>query len=97
MFRVARFVVVRADIDAPTCDDRRRMRLRTELSRPPDVFARPRIKGTCQVRFTRDHIARPRLAPLWLVGSARGRACQNERRSQHSDRSSDEKLRLKVI
>jgi len=65
---VARVAVVGADVDATAGNDRRGMRLSAELGRPFDILPGFGIESGGETGFVGDHIARPGLAPLRLVG-----------------------------
>jgi hypothetical protein len=73
IFRVARLAIVRADVNPSARDHRSRMRVSPEPCRPPDVTPGLRIKGVRQSFLTRNHVARPGLAPLRLIGGEPGK------------------------
>ena len=77
--RIARLLVVRADVDAPSGNDRGGIRLRSQRRRPEHVAARLRIKEIRQPAFGGNLVARPRLPPLRLIRGKEGEGKHNRR------------------
>jgi len=66
--------VIGSDVNAATGNDGSGMRFSAEFSGPFDVLAGFEIEGLGQAAFAGDHVARPGLAPLGLVGSEERKA-----------------------
>ena len=84
---IARVAVVGADVNAAPGDDGRGMGFGAELSGPLDVPAALGIEGLGQPLLRRDHVARPGLAPLRLVGGVGRRSTKSPGRGRSTAES----------
>jgi len=84
--RIAWVAVVGADVNAATGDDGCGMGFGTKLSGPSDVLTGFWIEGVGEVAFVGNHVARPCLAELGLVGGKKfcadgKKSCAEEQRN----------------
>src|SRR6266705_945599 len=80
LLRIARVAIICADVNAATGDNGRGVSLGAEFRGPFDVLASFGVEGSRHVALPRNHVARPGLSPLGLVGGQKlkGRRSNNQ-------------------
>ena len=84
LLRIARHTVIRADVNATARHDGSRMGVRPERHAPLHVFPRFEIERIRQTFFIRDHIPRPRPAPLRRIRRVQSRQADHAKNRRNT-------------